>query len=509
MVRDMVSKYSVGYAVRFIIAPVLLLLLAAFLVLESGSGGSPRHSISSLQSLESSTDHQIYCPLIFMDWSPPIPLLISEVLFNAFGEEPDGEWIELYNYGRTELNLQDFKIGDAETLGDFEGMYLFPLGAKIESGDVMIIANQSLDFEVKYGFKPDFEVNNTDLTVPDLEKDPNSAHGSLSLRNSGDEVILISLLDSIIDMVSWGDSIFAFSPSVPNVLEGQTIERYPPHLDTNTASDWRVQDAPSPGLVDLTPPPTRTPLPVTPTSTTANTDTATPTNTIPPTLTSTATPSPTSTRTNTATPTLTASSTSTSTSTPTSTYTPTITVTPSPAEHLLISEVLYDPFFLEPQYEWIEIYNPTQGSLVLDDYKVGDEESSGGNEGMLIFPPGYNILPAERLVIANNGASFSFYYGYPPDFEMEDSDPNIPDMAVYYPWANGNIHLDNIGDEVLLIGVGDILIDAMSWGTSNFAFDPPCPDVPEGHSLERYPEYIDTDTADDWIDEDIPTPGLP
>jgi hypothetical protein len=444
-----------------------------------------------------------------MDWSPPIPLLISEVLFNASGAEPEGEWIELYNYGGTELKLHNIKLGDAETLGDYEGMYLFPLDANISSGEAIIIANQSVDFEVQNGFKPDFEINNTDLTIPDLAKDLNSARGSLSLRNSGDEVILISLADSFIDIVSWGDSSFAFSPSVPSVQEGHTIERYPPHVDTNTARDWRDQDAPSPGFVDLAPPPTHTPLPATLTSTSTNTHTTTPTKTLPATSTSTETSSPTATRTNTSTPTMTASSTSTATYTPTSTYTPTITVTPSPADHLLISEVLYDPYSLEPQNEWIEIYNPTQGSLVLDDYKVGDEENSGGNEGMLIFPPGYNILPGERLVIANNGTSFSFYFGYPPDFEMEDSDPNIPDMVVYDPWSDGIIHLDNTGDEVLLLGVGDFLIDAMSWGTSNFAFDPSCPDVPEGHSLERYPVYIDTNTADDWIDQSAPTPGLP
>lgn len=186
-----------------------------------------------------------------------------------------------------------------------------------------------------------------------------------------------------------------------------------------------------------------------------------------------------------------------------------MTLTPSPSDHLLISEVMYDPNFLQPENEWIEIYNSTQGSLVLNDYEVGDEETRGGTEGMLIFPTGYNILPAERLVIANTGTSFLSYYGYPPDFEIEDSDPSIPDMVVYTPWAEGETWLDNIGDEVLLLGIGDILVDAMSWGTSDFAFTPPCPDVPLGHSLERLPVNIDTDTADDWIDQSAPTPGLP
>lgn len=504
----MLSKYIVGSIVWYILFPVLILFLVITIAFKPSSHGFIRPEISP-KSRESGSFHQTYYPLVFMDWVSPLPVLISEVMFNPSGDEPEQEWIEIYNYGRTELNLNDFKIGDAETLGDYEGMYLFPIGAKISSGEVMIIANQSVAFEAQYSFKPDFEVNNTDLSVPDLVKDLESARGSLSLSNSGDEVILIYLMDSYTDMVSWGNSNYAFSPSVPTVPGGHVIERYPPHVDTNTARDWRDQDTPSPGFVDLSPPPTHTPIPATFTSTSTNTRTPTSSNTNTATLPPTATPTPTVTRTNTSTPTSTASSTSTTTNTSTSTNTPTITAPPAPADHLLIGEVLYDPYSLEPQYEWIEIYNPTQGSLSLDNYKIGDEETVGGNEGMLIFPAGYSILPAERLVVANNAALFSSYYGYPPDFEMESSDPSIPDMLVYPPWAGGSIHLDNFGDEVLLLGDGDIIIDAISWGSSNFAFDPPCPDVPEGHSLERYPIYIDTDTADDWIDQDLPTPGIP
>lgn len=505
----MISKSSVAYAVWLILIPIIIFSLVVSTSIKPLSDESIRPGLSYLESSDISVYHQTYYPLIFMDWSPAVSILISEVLFNPSGDEPEAEWIEVYNYGLTEINLYNFKIGDSETLGDFEGMYLFPPSAKISSGGVILIANESATFKELYGFKPDYEVNNTDLNVPDLVKDLKSAHGSMSLSNSGDEVILISLTESYIDMVSWGSSHYAFSPSVPIVPDGYSIERYPPHVDTNSARDWRDQYSPSPGYVDLSPPPTHTPLPATQTSTSTKTPINTPikTNTasIPPSF----TPSKTATQTNTFTPTLTPSSTSTMTPTPTSTHTPTQTLTPSPADHLLISEVLYDPYSSEPQNEWIEIYNPTQSSIALDDYKIGDEESAGGIEGMLIFPTGYTIVSAERLVIANNGAAFSFNYGYPPAFEMHNSDPSIPDMLVYDTWSSGDIHLDNIGDEVLLLGLSDNLIDAMSWGTSSFAFDPPCPDVPEGHSLERYPANIDTDTADDWIDQDIPSPGIP
>jgi len=43
--------------------------------------------------------------------------------------------------------------------------------------------------------------------------------------------------------------------------------------------------------------------------------------------------------------------------------------------HLVISEVLYDPAGVEPDAEWIEIYNPGSVPLSLSGYKIGDEET--------------------------------------------------------------------------------------------------------------------------------------
>ena len=52
-----------------------------------------------------------------------------------------------------------------------------------------------------------------------------------------------------------------------------------------------------------------------------------------------------------------------------------------------------------------------------------------------------------------------------------------------------------------------MVIDQMSYGTDTTAFDPACPGVKEGHSLERSPANVDTDTAADWIDQEFPNPG--
>jgi hypothetical protein len=174
---------------------------------------------------------------------------------------------------------------------------------------------------------------------------------------------------------------------------------------------------------------------------------------------------------------------------------------------VLISEVVFDPAGDEPQGEWIELFNAGDSLVNLSLYKVGDEETPGGGEGMYSFPEGETLNPGEVVVIANEAANFASSYGFNPDFELDDSDPAVPDMVKYSAWASGNVSLGNSGDEILILDGSDTLVDALSWGSSTFAFDPPAPDVDEGHSLERLPANVDTNTAADWQDQPVPDPG--
>jgi hypothetical protein len=174
---------------------------------------------------------------------------------------------------------------------------------------------------------------------------------------------------------------------------------------------------------------------------------------------------------------------------------------------LLITEVIYDPDGAEPGGEWIEIYNAGGSALDLSVYKIGDEETLGEQEGMYSFPAGAVIAPEQALVVAVDAGIFSRLHGLAPDFELRGADPDIPDMVRYTAWAGGGIELVNTGDEVLLLDGGDQVIDALSWGSCAFAFDPAAPKVSGGHSLERFPPEVDTDTAPDWRDQPLPSPG--
>ena len=109
-----------------------------------------------------------YLPVVLKAWPPPTAtpepgrLVISEVLYDPTGEEPHGEWIEVFNAGGMILDLSTFILGDEETPGEQEGMFQFPAGSNIESGQVVVVAYRALTFANTYGFPPDFEFNESD-----------------------------------------------------------------------------------------------------------------------------------------------------------------------------------------------------------------------------------------------------------------------------------------------------------------------------------------------------------
>ncbi len=485
-------------------------------------------------------ENLLYLPLLMRSWPPPGRLVISEVVYDPAGNEPDGEWIEIYNAGGSALELEVFKIGDEELMGDREGMLQFPVGFIIEPGQVMVIASQALAFQKQFGMLPDFEMRESDPEVPTLSKYTAWSGGGVELSNGGDEVLILGEQDQLVDAVSWGSSTFAFNPSVKGGKEGHSIERAPASQDSDTSADWRASDSPFPWRIPIDLPTatstetqtatltaTATSSP-SPTLSFTSTWTPTPTGTVTPTATGTATATgtrtPTTTPTTTGSPTTTATRTSTSTATPTPTPTRTATATPSatptrtgtptatkiPGEvTLLISEVVYDTTCsTDANCEWFEIFNAGTSSADLTGVKVGDEEVKGSTEGMLQFPDGTVLAAGQVLVIANKAVDYQALYGRLPDFEIYGEDATVPNLSRYAAWASGSVQLNNDGDEILLLDSADQLLDTLSWGNSTVYFNPAAPDVAAGHSLERRPVNQDTDSAGDWIDQAAPSPGL-
>ncbi|MGW8144290.1 MAG: lamin tail domain-containing protein [Anaerolineales bacterium] len=375
-------------------------------------------------------------------------ILISEVLPNPSGKEPAGEWIEIFNRGPKPVQLANHKIGDCQTQGGLEGMYQFPKGAVIDPGEVMVIANQALGFYQKYGFPPDFELIDSDPSVTDLEKYRDWSGGVINLNNTGDEVLLLNPEDNLLDAISWGNSTFAFDPPASDTGDDHSLERVPSNVDRNWSGDWVDQPNPNPGEVFLISP------------------------------------------------------------SPELTTTPVATPSSCQSVDILISEAMYDPVNpADPAGEWVELFNWGSIPIQLECLMVGDEEVEGGGEGMYAFPQNAEVPPSGFIVIANQANGFLQAYGFSPDFEIIDSDPVIPNMIKNSSWGSGSLYLSNSGDELVLLTEMGIQIDAVSWGSSVFAFNPSVPVVTAGHSIARQPIDQDTDSAGDWVEEVEPQPG--
>ena len=182
------------------------------------------------------------------------------------------------------------------------------------------------------------------------------------------------------------------------------------------------------------------------------------------------------------------------------------------ATHPVVNEVMYNPDLSPDAYgEWIEIYNPTGSSWDLTNYKLGDEETQGGGEGMYLFPDGTTIGANSYLIICQRCDTFFNDYGFNADLEFKDSDNNASnDMLKYTSWATGVVALSNSGDEVILLDDTDKPIDVAVYGSGNFPGVTPHSTVAEGHSIERNPPGEDTDDCSvDMMDQNPETPGQP
>lgn len=180
------------------------------------------------------------------------------------------------------------------------------------------------------------------------------------------------------------------------------------------------------------------------------------------------------------------------------TPTPTLTPTPAIANHLVINEVLYDTSNDQDingqggsnRGEWIEIYNPTSSSVNVNGWIVEDNTSSETLPNLTIPAGGFLLL---------TGATES-------EFEAKWT---VPDSVIYAQASGGTIGngFANDGDLAKLKDNSNNIIDQISWGNDTSILNPAPPDVATGHSLERSPDGVDTNTAADFVDRTTPTPG--
>ena len=127
-------------------------------------------------------------------------------------------------------------------------MYRFPAGASIAPGAKITVALKSTGFFALSGFKPTFEVINTDAFVPNMSVYSAWATGTISLANTGDEVLLLNRSDTTVDVVTYGAGSYAGVVAHSTVATGHSLERSPANPDMNNcAVDFVDRNPPKPG----------------------------------------------------------------------------------------------------------------------------------------------------------------------------------------------------------------------------------------------------------------------
>jgi cysteine-rich repeat protein len=165
-------------------------------------------------------------------------LLITEVAISP----SEAEFIEIYNPSTQIVALDNvyvtdrtdyFKITNSSlTSGSTDFVARFPTGAKINPGQYIVIAVQSLDYKTAYGKAPDYELSNSEVVVPDMVSPATGYIGSqVGLTDTG-EVIVLFTWDGKTDLIKDIDYVVWKSSSASAVYKNSSICIDGPDTDT-------------------------------------------------------------------------------------------------------------------------------------------------------------------------------------------------------------------------------------------------------------------------------------
>jgi phosphatidylserine/phosphatidylglycerophosphate/cardiolipin synthase-like enzyme len=180
-----------------------------------------------------------------------------------------------------------------------------------------------------------------------------------------------------------------------------------------------------------------------------------------------------------------------------------------PADHLLITEVFYDPPGLDDK-EFIEIGNPLPVAVSLGGYSIGDAVRPEDYEDVRVFPPEAVLAPGEVLIVTFSATAFQAEFGFWPDFEIVNSTAEVPDLIDETGWGQPEalLQLGNSGDEVILRR-GSAAVDVVVYGDGAYSDLVACPLLePPNRTLERFPYWRDSDGCPtDFRGWPFPSPG--
>lgn len=186
------------------------------------------------------TDSPTPTPTTIPDNTPtPTPaadhVVINEVYYfvctpaDKCGNNPQNEWIELYNQSSNSLDLSGW------TLTDNSSSDSIPSGTSISPHGFLIVTPEVHTFDIW-------------SSVPLNERVILGGNIGNGLKDDGDRLILKDNSSSMVDAMSYGNDTSELNPAAIGVIRGHSLERKPAGFDTDAGSDFIDQSNPSPGI---------------------------------------------------------------------------------------------------------------------------------------------------------------------------------------------------------------------------------------------------------------------
>lgn len=172
--------------------------------------------------------------------TPALNIVINEVYYDVDslhkGPDPEDnyEWIELYNPNNFPISLKDWTITDNTQTS------IIHAEKSIPANGFALISKSANIWNNYWNINP----GNPGANIEIIELGQIIGSG---LANTGDRVILKNSSGAVIDQISYGTDATILNPSIPDIVEGHSLERNPLGYDTDTAADFIDKSEPTPG----------------------------------------------------------------------------------------------------------------------------------------------------------------------------------------------------------------------------------------------------------------------
>jgi len=154
-------------------------------------------------------------------------VVINEISFNNNAQKDPGDWIELYNKGKYDIDISGWKLTDS----DMDHQFIFAADTWLKSNEYLVISNDITKFKSVFG------------TVKNLIEPFTLNFG---LGNLTDAVKLYSRATQLIDEVNYGNSEPWQTFSYTDLW---SLELVNPSKNNNSGRNWTISDKDgTPGL---------------------------------------------------------------------------------------------------------------------------------------------------------------------------------------------------------------------------------------------------------------------